>query len=67
MGWPGRAQRTKTTVEQDGEASKLKELTMRTHQKSANPIATPGVSNLNVSLRVMRLLACRAEVGIERD
>jgi hypothetical protein len=28
MGWPGRAQQPKTTVEQDGEASKLKELTM---------------------------------------
>jgi hypothetical protein len=33
MGWPGRAQRSKTTVEQDGQASKLKELRMHTHQK----------------------------------
>ena len=30
MGWPGRAQQPKTTVEPDGEASKLKELTMHT-------------------------------------
>src|SRR5262249_26377727 len=43
MGWPGRAQRPTTTVEQDGEASKLKELTMHTHQRSANPIATIGL------------------------
>jgi hypothetical protein len=28
MGWPGRAQRPKTTIEQGGEASRLKELTM---------------------------------------
>ena len=33
-GMAGRAQRPKTTVEQGGEASKLKELTMHTHQKS---------------------------------
>jgi hypothetical protein len=31
---PGRARRPKTTVERDGEASKLKELTMHAHQKS---------------------------------
>ena len=43
MGWPGRAQRPKTTVEQDGEASKLKELTMQTHQKSSDPVATIGL------------------------
>src|SRR5262245_40093702 len=43
MGWPGRAQRPKATVEQDWEASKLKELTMHTHQRSANPIATIGL------------------------
>jgi hypothetical protein len=43
MGWPGRAQRPKTTVEQDGEASKLKELTMHTHQKSSDPVATIGL------------------------
>lgn len=30
-GWPGRAQRLKTTVERDGEASKLKELKMHAH------------------------------------
>ena len=33
----------KTTVEQDGEASKLKELTMHTHQKSSDPVATIGL------------------------
>src|SRR5215468_10002771 len=33
----------KPTVEQDGEASKLKELTMHIHQRSANPIATIGL------------------------
>ena len=43
MGWPGRAQRPKTTVEQDGEASKLKEPTMHTHQKSSDPVATIGL------------------------
>src|SRR5215472_17113296 len=43
MGWPGRAQRPKTTVEQDGEASKLKELTMHTRQQSSDPIATIGI------------------------
>ena len=43
MGWPGRAQRPKTTVEQDGEASKLKELTMHTQQKSLNSVATIGL------------------------
>src|SRR5499433_3004280 len=43
MGWPGRAQRPTTTVEQDGEASKLEELTMHTHQKSSDPIATIGL------------------------
>jgi hypothetical protein len=43
MGRPGRAQRPKTTVEQDGEASKLKELTMHTHQKSSDPVATIGL------------------------
>ena len=42
MGWPGRAQRPKTSVEQDGEASKLKELTMHTHQRSSDPLATIG-------------------------
>jgi hypothetical protein len=40
MGRPGRAQRPKTTVEQDGEASKLKKLTMHTHQRSSDPVAT---------------------------
>ena len=43
MGWPGRAQRPKTTVEQDGEASKLKELTMHTRQQSADLVATIGL------------------------
>jgi hypothetical protein len=43
MGWPGRAQRPKTTVEQDGEASKLKELTMHTRQQSPEPVATIGL------------------------
>ena len=43
MGWPGRAQRPKTTVEQDGEASKLKELTMHTGQQSSDPVATIGL------------------------
>src|SRR5215467_5896823 len=43
MGWPGRAQRPTTTVEQDGEASKLKELTMHTHVKSSNPVTTIGL------------------------
>jgi hypothetical protein len=43
MGWPGRAQRPKATVKQDEEASKLKELTMHTHQRSANLIATIGL------------------------
>ena len=43
MGWPGRAQRPKPTVEQDGEASKLNELTMHTHQKSCDPVATIGL------------------------
>ena len=43
MGWPGRAQRPKANVEQDGEASKLKEPTMHSHQKSSNPVATIGL------------------------
>jgi hypothetical protein len=43
MGWPGRAQRPKTTVEQDGEASKLKELTRHTQVKSSNPVTTIGL------------------------
>src|SRR5262249_50757560 len=43
MGWPGRAQRPKTSVEQDGEASKLKELTMHTHQRSSDSVATIGL------------------------
>jgi hypothetical protein len=43
MGWPGRAQRPKTTVEQGGEASKLKELTMHAHQQSSDPVATIGL------------------------
>src|SRR6516225_6871200 len=43
MGWPGRAQRPRITVEQDGEASKLKEPTMHTHQKSSDPVATIGL------------------------
>src|SRR5215831_13204884 len=40
MGWPGRAQSPRTTAEPDGEASKLKELTMHTHQQSSQPVAT---------------------------
>ena len=43
MGWPGRAQRPKANVEQDGEASKLKELTMHTHQQSSDSVATIGL------------------------
>jgi hypothetical protein len=43
MGWPGRAQRPKPTVEQDGEASELKEFTMHTHQRSSDPVATIGL------------------------
>src|SRR5215510_5486756 len=43
MGWPGRAQRRKADVQQDGEASKLKELTMHTHQQSSQPVATIGL------------------------
>ena len=44
MGWPGRAQRPKTTVEQDGEASQLKELTMHsTYQQSSDSTATIGL------------------------
>src|SRR5262245_61183431 len=43
MGWPGRAQRPKTSVEQDGEATKLKELTLHTQHRSATPIATIGL------------------------
>ena len=43
MGWPGRAQVPKTTVEAGGEASKLKERTMHTHQKSSDPVATIGL------------------------
>src|SRR5215831_2946210 len=43
MGWPGRAQRPKTTVERDGEASKLKEPVMHTHQKSSDPVARIGL------------------------
>jgi hypothetical protein len=43
MGWPGRAQRPKANVEQGGEASKLTELTMHTHQKSSDPVATIGL------------------------
>jgi hypothetical protein len=43
MGWPGRAQRPKATIEQGGEASKLKEPTMHTHQKSPDPVATIGL------------------------
>src|SRR5262245_18813229 len=38
-----RAQRPKTTVELDGEASKLKELRMHTHQQSSDPVATIGL------------------------
>ena len=33
------------TVEQDGETSKLKELTMHTHKKSSDPIATIGLEH----------------------
>jgi ribosomal protein S6E (S10) len=33
----------KATVEQDGEASKLKELAMHTHQKSSDTVATIGL------------------------
>jgi len=40
MRWPGRAQRPRTTVEQDGEASKLKEFTMHTHKQSPDRAAT---------------------------
>src|SRR5262249_46589255 len=43
MGWPGRARRTTTTVEQDGETSKLKALTMHPHVKSSNPVTTIGL------------------------
>src|SRR5262245_45706005 len=43
MGWPGRAQRPKADVQQDGEASKLKELTMHAHQQSSDPVATIGL------------------------
>jgi hypothetical protein len=43
MAWPGRVQRLKATAEQGGEASKLKELTMHTHQKSSDPVATIGL------------------------
>ena len=43
MGWPGRAQRPRTTVEPDGEASKLKELTMHTHRQLSEPVATIGL------------------------
>jgi hypothetical protein len=43
MGWPGRAERPKTTVEPAGEASKLKELTMHTRQKSSDPVTTIGL------------------------
>src|SRR5262245_8634951 len=43
MGWPGRAQSPRTTAEPDGEASKLKELTMHTHQQSSQPVATIGL------------------------
>jgi hypothetical protein len=42
-GMARRAQRPKTAVEQGGEASKLKELRMHTHQKSADPVATIGL------------------------
>ena len=43
MGWPGRAQRPRTTVVPDGEASKLKELTMHTHRQLSEPVATIGL------------------------
>src|SRR5262249_34981854 len=43
MGWPGRAQSPRTTAEPDGGASKLKELTMHTHQQSSQPVATIGL------------------------
>src|SRR5262245_54057419 len=43
MGWPGRAQSPRTTTEPDGEASKLEELTMHTHQQSSQPVATIGL------------------------
>jgi transposase len=43
MGWPGRAQQPTNTVELDGEASKLKELKMHTHQQSSEPVATIGL------------------------
>ena len=39
MGWPGRAQRPKITVEQDGEASNFKELTM--HTIRSHPTRSP--------------------------
>jgi tripartite-type tricarboxylate transporter receptor subunit TctC len=45
MGWSGRAQRARTTVEQDGEASKLKELTMHAHQQSSDGDA-PALADL---------------------
>src|SRR5262249_59325659 len=43
MGWPGRAQRPKANVEAGGEASKLQELTMHTHRRSSDPVATIGL------------------------
>jgi hypothetical protein len=42
MGWPGRAQRPKATVKQDGEALKLKELTMHTHRSQPHRNHRPG-------------------------
>ena len=43
MGWPGRAQRPRSNIEQRGEASKLKELTMHIHQKSSGLVAKIGL------------------------
>src|SRR5215471_13000189 len=57
MGWPGRAQSPRTTAEPDGEASKLKELTMHTHQQSSQPVATIG---LDISKNTFHL------VGLDR-
>ena len=60
MGWPGGAQRPKTTVEQDGEASKLKELTMHTRQQSSHPAATIG---LDIGKNTVHLVGLEAGSG----
>jgi ribosomal protein S6E (S10) len=57
-----RLKRLKATVEPDGEASKLKELTMHTHQKSPDPVATS--IGLDIGKNTFHLVGLNKRGGI---